>query len=181
MRAIFSRSPVGRGGMTASEWINLTETRFRIRPSGHNRNSAVPPQPSSITPVEIDLSPFSLGRRRAWATGVAVFAGVLVWFFVLIAIAVSGAMGLAVALGLLTFGLIIVMFVITMVQRMSRSSAGQKCAFLKPEDAARTIAPFPLSVGEIIAALDSILGADRATAAQEEAKAEMARPSRRLH
>ena len=79
--------------------------------------------------VEIDLSPFSIGRRAALHP-VVVVIGTFAWFMVLVLAGTSGAAWEAVLAGVATMAVFFIGFVATIIQRMSRSTTGRTAAFI---------------------------------------------------
>ena len=116
-----------------------------------------------VSILNIDLSPFSLGRPRAWASGNVIFLSLLGWFMLLILLAAAGPLALALALGGLTIAAVLVSFVATSVQRLSSSTVGRKRTCYRPEDAACRPPHFAATLGEIAAAAERFASAPAPT------------------
>src|SRR5262249_34308275 len=141
--------------------IGLTAGRRKARPMEAQSG------PVSITSV--DLTPFSLGNKRAWASGPLVIGGLLAWFMLLALIAVAGAIRIAVVLAALSLIGIVVLFLATTIQRTSASTAGRKRASVNPEHLSSRPPHFDLTFNEIFEAVEkfrSSLGGDASSVAR---------------
>jgi hypothetical protein len=113
----------------------------------------------SAAPIDVDLTPFSLGKPPLWSRAWFIPLELYAWFFVLLFMAILGGdrfpplVWLAGLLALATVALIAVGFVSMLMQRASSSTTGRKIAFLRPQDAGATAPGFERPMGEIIQAL----------------------------
>jgi len=120
------------------------------------------PPPEVPRRVDIDLTRFSHGQRRAWFTGPVVVIGLFAWFFVvLLSAALSPA--LAVTLFAATVLAIVIGFIVTTRQRLTRSTSGRELPLLDPRYAGERAPPLPETLGDAVRAVDAARVASRAT------------------
>jgi hypothetical protein len=111
--------------------------------------------------VEVDLTPYSLGKPALWARAWAIPLEIYGWFgFLLLLMVVSKGVGPVMALvgmlAALTVLLVAFAFVAMMVRRASSSTTGTKVACLRPKDASATPAGFDRPLGEILENLENL-------------------------